>query len=309
MFIVLIMGAMVTATGSGEGCGQDWPLCEGSFLPAGSVESLIEYSHRIVTGIIGFIVLATSISAWRIRRRHPEFTFLVPAMAATLIIQSLMGAAAVRWPQTPEVMATHFGISLVCLAAAALIARILTESSGKKGDPWQIRLHRSQTRAPVAFRWFIFAIMLISVGVAYSGAYVRHTGAELACTSWPTCSGQLIPEFGGLAGIHTLHRLAALVITLLAIALLAWAFTIRHRREDLFTIAKWSMVLVVLQSLAGAAVVFSGVQLLTALTHAGLMAIFFVVLCDGVRCIWPIRETATATVIPPQAAPRSATGD
>ena len=78
-----------------------------------------------------------------------------------------------------------------------------------------------------AGRNLLFTLMigtlLLSIGVAYSGAYVRHTGAELACTSWPTCNGQLIPEFEGLAGIHTLHRLAALVIGLAIGALLVWA--------------------------------------------------------------------------------------
>ncbi|MGI8405293.1 MAG: COX15/CtaA family protein, partial [Thermomicrobiales bacterium] len=56
MFLVLLMGANVTATGSGEGCGNDWPLCHGRFLPGDYRASIIEYSHRIVTGAEGFLV-------------------------------------------------------------------------------------------------------------------------------------------------------------------------------------------------------------------------------------------------------------
>ncbi|MDQ2683679.1 MAG: heme A synthase, partial [Chloroflexota bacterium] len=33
MCLVLLMGATVTDTGSGEGCGRSWPLCHGNFLP------------------------------------------------------------------------------------------------------------------------------------------------------------------------------------------------------------------------------------------------------------------------------------
>ena len=49
------------------------------------------------------------------------------ALAVDPMATSLMGAAAVKWPTSPQVMATHFGISLVCLASAALVAFILIE--------------------------------------------------------------------------------------------------------------------------------------------------------------------------------------
>lgn len=127
MLIVLLMGARVTSTGSAEGCGTDWPLCHGSWLPQNTYESITEYSHRIVTGAEGILVAATSIMAWSLRKNYREVVVLVPIMAGTLIIQSLMGAAAVMWPQTPEVMATHFGISLLCLGSAALLATVLKE--------------------------------------------------------------------------------------------------------------------------------------------------------------------------------------
>ncbi|MGN6031201.1 MAG: COX15/CtaA family protein, partial [Thermomicrobiales bacterium] len=55
MFLVLMMGAGVTATGSGNGCGNDWPLCHGRLIPQDYLQSFIEYSHRFVTGIEGFL--------------------------------------------------------------------------------------------------------------------------------------------------------------------------------------------------------------------------------------------------------------
>lgn len=304
MLIVLLMGARVTATGSGKGCGNDWPLCNGSWLPANTYESVTEYSHRIVTGVEGFLVLATSILAWTMRKRYPEVKLLVPVMAGTLVLQSLMGAAAVKWPQSAEVLATHFGISMICLASAALLARVLSERRPGHADRAVARI----ATVPAAFRWVALVATVASVVVAYSGAYVRHSGAELACTSWPTCNGQLVPEFGGLHGIQTMHRIGALVMSLILVGLLTLAFRIRATRPDLLTLAGLAMVLVIAQALIGAVVVSSGLQLTATLAHAGVMAILFVVLCDTVRLGWR-RTTAPAVEELGRPVPGMAIGD
>src|SRR5690606_42056493 len=104
MLIVLLMGARVTATGSGEGCGTDWPLCHGSWLPQNTYESLTDYIHRIVPGMEGVLVVITSVLARPMRKPYPDLKILVPFMAATSAIQSLMRQAAVRWQHTPGVV-------------------------------------------------------------------------------------------------------------------------------------------------------------------------------------------------------------
>ena len=280
MFVVLLMGARVTATGSGEGCGNDWPLCHGTWLPADTYESLTEYSHRFVTGIEGILVLVTTILTWPMRRKHRSFTLLVPAMASTLVLQSLMGAAAVRWPTSPEVMATHFGISLVCLASAALVARVITQSETEKE-------RRLSASVSPSFRLFAASTIVMSIIVAYAGAYVRHTESELACTSWPTCNGELIPSFEGPQGIQTMHRLAALVISMMIVGLVVWTWSYRFTRPDLVTSSWLALLIVLAQSIVGRVVVDSGLALMATLAHAGLMALLFVVLCETTRSVWP----------------------
>lgn len=289
MLIVLLMGARVTATGSADGCGNDWPLCHGSFLPANTFESVTEYSHRIVTGVEGLLVAATSILAWPMRKRYPEVKLFVPLMAGTLILQSLMGAAAVKWPQSAEVLATHFGISLVCLASAALLARVLAENRSESSEE-TAQTFQVENPGVILFRRLAIVAVLASIVVAYSGAYVRHTGAELACTSWPTCNGQLIPEFGGLHGIHTMHRLAALAISLFLAVLLFAGYRVREQRPDLFTLSAIAMMLVLTQSISGLIVVESGLQLLATLAHAAIMSLLFITLCDSVRLGWRRRS-------------------
>lgn len=306
MFLVLIMGANVTATGSGDGCGNHWPLCNGSVLPADTFESVVEYSHRFVTGIEGWLVIATAVGAWRIRRTFPVFRLLVPVMVLFLVIQALMGAAAVKWPQSDEVMALHFGISLVCLAAAALIARIVTEARrDRTQDHLRLAAMRARHVAPATLRWLAVTALVFSVVTAYLGAYVRHTGNELACLGWPTCEGQVLHAVTGPAGVHYNHRLAAVVITLLVVALLWMTWRMREARPDLFRISAVAGVVVLMQSAVGGLVVVTNVQILTTLAHAGLMGIFFVTMCDLVRCTWPARRPAdrpTMRVAMPQPA-------
>lgn len=286
MFIVLLMGARVTATGSGEGCGNDWPLCHGNWLPADTYESLTEYSHRFVTGIEGLAVLATTILAWPLRKRHREFTVLVPAVGGTLVLQALMGAAAVKWPTSPEVMATHFGISLICLASAAMLAFILFDArNGMQEHP---RLDAEQAQLMRRFRWLVVATFVFSIVVAYSGAYVRHSEAELACTEWPTCEGEIVPEIAHTpTGIQTAHRLLAGLVGLMIIGDAMLARNLRRSRNDLFVLSLIAVGLVIAQALIGRWVVFSGLALMATLSHAGLMAALFVVLAERVRRTWP----------------------
>lgn len=294
MLIVLLMGARVTSTGSGEGCGTDWPLCHGSWLPQNTYESITEYSHRIVTGVEGLLVAVTAIAAWPLRHRYRETLILVPLMAGTLVFQSLMGAAAVKWPTSPEVMATHFGISLICLGSAALLAQVLGEDREE---------HQSISIAPktknlaslTIYKWLALGGVILSILVAYSGAYVRHRGAELACSSWPTCNGKLIPEFGGLHGVHTIHRLAVLLITIWLIVFLVRGFMLRAERPELFS---WSIVafgFVILQSAFGYIVVVSGLALMATLAHAFGMSVLFVGLCEATRLSWrPMEQTVAS---------------
>ena len=140
-------------------------------------------------------------TAFPLRRRYPELKALIPLTLFTLLLQSGMGAWAVKYPQTPPVMASHFGISLVCFASVFLVMRVLWEPRRS------LRLPRARCRRIPNLAW---VTLLWAVVVAYIGAYVRHSGAELACYTWPLCNGSLIPDLSspGVA-VAWVHRLAA----------------------------------------------------------------------------------------------------
>ena len=57
-FFIILWGAWVRLSGSGAGCGDHWPLCNGEVIPlAPSLKTLIEYVHRLTSGIFGILLL------------------------------------------------------------------------------------------------------------------------------------------------------------------------------------------------------------------------------------------------------------
>lgn len=64
--IVILWGAFVRASGSGAGCGSHWPLCNGAVIPpAPQLETLIEFTHRLTSGVAFLLVVGLLIMAFR----------------------------------------------------------------------------------------------------------------------------------------------------------------------------------------------------------------------------------------------------
>lgn len=70
---VILWGAYVRATGSGAGCGDHWPLCNGEVVPrSAGVATIIEFSHRLSSGVALLAVIGLVIWTFRTcRRGHP----------------------------------------------------------------------------------------------------------------------------------------------------------------------------------------------------------------------------------------------
>ncbi|GIO11144.1 hypothetical protein J19TS2_06990 [Cohnella xylanilytica] len=121
MFLVLIVGVVVTNTESGRGCGTDWPLCNGKFVPAYTLESMVEYSHRAVSGIEGLLVGAVFIVTLLMKPSSKEAAIYASGALLFTVAQALLGAAAVIWPTSDAVLAIHFGISMIAFSFTWLL--------------------------------------------------------------------------------------------------------------------------------------------------------------------------------------------
>jgi len=94
---VIVWGAYVRATGSGAGCGNHWPLCNGQVVPQlASVQRLIEFTHRASSGVDTFLSLGLAVWAFRaFARPHPAR--LGAALSTTfLVTEALLGALLVK---------------------------------------------------------------------------------------------------------------------------------------------------------------------------------------------------------------------
>lgn len=290
MALVLLMGALVTKTGSGDGCGTDWPLCNGKFVPAYTIESMIEYSHRFVSGIVGIIVLAAAIAAHMWLRHSREALLFAHGALFFTILQAILGALAVVYPQSDAVMALHFGFSLVAFATSLLLTvgirtgayvpRSL-KSSASSPSPETVK-SKQTVKMGANMRGWIWGTTIYSYIVVYVGAFVRHTESSGGCLGWPLCNGEVVPELQGATGIAFAHRIAAALLLVAVIIIMVKVKRLGHSEPLLLASARWTLLLTVLQVFSGASVVWtlsSDWYLLTALFHVVLVSGMFGVLC------------------------------
>jgi cytochrome c oxidase assembly protein subunit 15 len=299
MFIVLLMGATVTNTNSADGCGNSWPMCHGQMW---SREMLIESSHRLVTGLEGFLVLAVGIGLWRTRGNRLEARLLIAGMFGSILLQSGMGAAAVRSPQSSTILALHFGISMIAVVATALTVEMLYRDRYRGGQAMQWQPAK-------LFRIGMWFSVIAMYGIAYLGAYLRHSNATLACSSWPDCNGEVVPKLSGEIGINFAHRVAAGLGMLLVWGLLLWARRFREQRPDVYRVLQVASVSILLQALAGGLVVQTRLSYVSTILHGGLMGILIVALCLGSRILLPTAEADVPEQSATRRAPAMATGD
>jgi heme a synthase len=137
--LVVLWGALVRATGSGAGCGNHWPLCNGQVIPQSpQIATVIEFTHRLMTGGSTFAVLGLLI--WTFRSTPRRHLARVAAVASTLLLlnEAFLGALLVKLgyvvqSQSPGrfvVLPIHLANTLLLLAALTLTAHFLSRQAG-----------------------------------------------------------------------------------------------------------------------------------------------------------------------------------
>ncbi len=272
MLLVLLGGALVTKTDSGMGCGDSWPLCHGEILPKNiTPELIIELAHRVVSGGVGIMVLILSVWTWRSIGHIRETKFLSITSFFFLVLQGLIGAAAVKWGQSDFVLALHFGISLISFSTVLLLTLLIFEVD-KKFEAEKIVLDNRMKK-------HIIGVTIYSYVVVYTGALVRHVNASLVCRDWPLCINS---SFSLPTNMHEWvqmgHRAAAGII-FIWIAYITY-IAVKHYKDQKVIYWGWiiSFILVSLQVIAGALVVISKLNLYIALAHAFFISCLFGVL-------------------------------
>lgn len=271
MTFVLIGGALVTKTESGDGCGDSWPLCKGEIIPSEiDIELIIELSHRLVSGSVGIVVLILAYLSWKRIGNIREVKFLALFSVLFLVLQGLIGAAAVVWGQSDFVLAAHFGISLISFATIFLLMLLIFEID-KKFDADSLYIRKKH-------RVEIYALTTYTLIVVYTGALVRHVNANLVCGDWPFCTNTSPFDFSSFTfeqWVQMAHRLFAGLLFIWTLSLL-----IRILKEyPKSKIMVWGWIttfsLILLQVLFGALIIFTLLNLGIALMHALVITCYF----------------------------------
>ena len=209
-YALIVFGGVVRITGSGMGCGDDWPLCNGHLIPAMDFETLIEYGHRLAALLVSVLVFVVAVYASRLRR-DPQFGArrifgLAIAAAVLLVIQVLVGAITV-WLELPT------GSVVLHLALASTLLAVLLIAGIRALVPPPVAPLDAAATYP---RW-----AHISAGLGFLilglGGLVANSGAAPLCQGFPLCNGQLMPDGGGLVHLHWTHRLLAYGMVIVAV--------------------------------------------------------------------------------------------
>lgn len=245
---VILWGAYVRATGSGAGCGSHWPLCNGEVIPrSNQVETLVEFSHRLSSGIAFLLVVGMLIWAWRtFPRKHRVRTAAVLSMVF-MITEALVGAGLVLFELVADNVSTARALSITVhlINTFVLLACIsLTAWWASGGSPVHIQWNKVNV-------WLLLAGLFGVLIIGMSGALTA-----LGDTLFPVNSlaEGIRQDFSAtahfLVRLRILHPTIAVVVASYLILVVNWISA--KVRNGLNRQIGWVLVsLLVIQLLAG----------------------------------------------------------
>jgi heme A synthase len=240
----IIFGAIVRISGSGMGCGDNWPKCYGYwFPPFDRIDLIIEVMHRYLAVALFAAIALLAVTAWRHRA--------VPAVGgasgvwsssrlavALWFAPALFGAVTVFTGNPPWATVVHklLAASLLAVLAAAAVR------AGGLGGAGIVSATGTRKAVGGATAAAVLALLVVLLG----GLTAKIPGAAVACAGFPLCGEGSLG--GGAQHVQLTHRILAYLLVLHLISL---PFVFRKRGEPaaLVTAAWMGLALGVLQVL------------------------------------------------------------
>ena len=273
---LIVLGGVVRITGSGMGCGDHWPRCNGEWFPPLDFATAIEISHRWVAALVSLAVVA--VAAVALRRHRADASLVRPAVAGAvlLVIQVLLGAVTVKLELPPGVVIVHFANAMLLLACL-----VMTAMRARMARPPAPRIRHRHHRLVHVTAALGFIVILF-------GAKVANLNAGWVCRGFPLCEGAgLLPPDTALGTLHWLHRILAFSFAALAIVLLT-----RLGRGPLRTAAHAVAGLTLMQIVVAAAMVLTVLPPALRAAHIFVGALVWVALVAMVVVSAETAETA-----------------
>ncbi len=288
-FVLIIVGGVVRVSDSGLGCGpagsgfHGWPFCNGDVVPGVDLNSIVEYTHRVLAIVVGFMIVAIFVQAWR---RQRELMAPAAALLVLVIAQGALGGATVEENLEEVYVAAHLGLAMLLLGLLLYLWRALNAAPQVAGGRGMRTL---SVAASVAVLCTIVAGGYMAGTQNYGRAdYQLGDGAHHACgKEFPTCNGEFMP-FGDarLVDIHLTHRFFMYIASALVIALVVVALRRRVAVRYAWTLA----ALLAVQVLVGALNVWLDEYELLILLHLALGTLLWATSLGMTLQLSPARE-------------------
>jgi heme A synthase len=274
---VILWGYFLRISESGDGCGTDWPLCHGEVIPASpTFSTLVEFSHRLTSGVVLLAVLALAFVAFRSFPRGHALRFGAGAALVLTLTESLFGAVLVVFGWVAGdislgrtlIRPVHVTNTFLLMASLALTAW------------WATRLVSTLPRpGPGALRPLVLPLLGV-LALAWTGAW---TG--LAVTAFPAESlgeglGQYVAPEHILIWLRMSHPVLALAVIVLLVRLARDTWALAQHRGDgaLGRLAVGVGALAAVQLLAGPLTIAAGNPVGMRLFHLLLADLLWVAL-------------------------------
>jgi len=252
--LLIAAGGMVTSTGSGLSV-PDWPNTYGWFMFSFPVNKwvggiLYEHSHRLIASTVGFLTIILAFWIWRADPR-PWVRKLGFAALGAVILQGVLGGMTVLLGLPPAVSICHAGLAQLFFCITLSLA-VFTSPSWREGTPAVDDL--------LLRRLTIMTTALVYVQILL-GATMRHTNAGMAIPTFPLAFGHILPPAWTPAiAIHFAHRVGAAIVAIAIITTTAYVRVHHGSRRELVRPATLLVVLVAVQIMLGAFVIWSAMQ-------------------------------------------------
>ena len=257
--ILILAGGLVTSTGSGLAV-PDWPNTYGWFMFTFPLDKMVggifyEHGHRLIASTVGFLILVQAVWLWR-REPRAWVTRLGFIALGAVIVQGILGGITVLWFLPDPVSISHAGLAQIVLCLTVAIALVTSrgwlESYAHRGGVAPD--DRTLQKIAIATTALIYTQIII-------GATMRHTNSGLAIPDFPWAFGQLVPpEWNAKIAIHYAHRAGALVVSIMILATTLHVFAHERSRRELVGPSVLLLVLLAVQVMLGAFVIWSGKQ-------------------------------------------------
>ncbi len=220
-YLLITWGGIVCLTESGRGC-PGWPGCYGQIIPPPRVDSIIEYTHRLIAALTTPFIVAAAVVGWK-ESRSLRWISRPPAIAIVFLAAVItFGALAVSRGISPATAAVDLGSALMVLALVTVASVAALVQHGKFALVDQPACHDSFTRLTL---WALIDVFIILV----SGVLVSAGSSPVRCLGWPLYDSAItLADWRGWLQLarFTLTELAG--ISLVSIVVQAW----RTRREQ-----------------------------------------------------------------------------